>query len=140
MPGMIIKALPKTTYDFSTLTGANQTMVLTVARGIDVSAFREATALMRVHSINFNQSPSVKIDIFPEAPTSEDPSQDFIATTAVASSGTVALNSFTAPYLNIQPFSTPFGAFLRIKVTGTQGATASTTFNFAISIDIVAKS
>jgi hypothetical protein len=138
MPGTIIRALPKTTYDFSTLTQANQTMVLTVAKAIDVSAYREVNALVRIHSANFNNTPSFKVDFYPENPSPEDPSQDFIGNSLLTVNQ--AFSGLAVPYLNIQTIPTPYGGFLRIKLTGVQGGTASTTFNFAISIDINAKS
>ena len=139
MPGIVYRALHKMTYDFSTL-GNSQSVVYQAAKAIDVSAYREANLIVRVHSYNVSGSgTSITVNVYPEAPTDEDPATDFIGTSTVATTGTISQTN-TFPLLNVQGVSTPFGGWLRIKLTGTQGATASTTFSVTISIDIVAKS
>jgi hypothetical protein len=46
-----------------------------------------------------NQAPSYKVDVFAEAPTEEDPSIDFINTTAAASTGSVLPDTSMAKLL-----------------------------------------
>jgi hypothetical protein len=122
------------------MVAASQSQVLTVAKWINVSAYREATIVGRLHAMNFNQAPSYKVEVFAEAPTEEDPSIDFINSLTAATTNNVLLSSQTAPGIAIMNVNAPFGGFLRIKLTGIQGATASTIFNMTLSFDIIAKS
>jgi hypothetical protein len=94
MPGIVYRALPKTTYDFSA-TAASSTTTYIVVKGLDLSQFREGTLIVRVHSGSFTSgAPSVKVEVFPDAPTAEDPSVEFEAAAAVATTG--AITGFTA--------------------------------------------
>jgi hypothetical protein len=138
MPGVIYRVLSKTTYDFSTV-AVSSGFTLSVARAIDVSGYREATLLLRIHAVSFNNTPTVKLDALYEDPTQEDPAADFIGTVSLAGIS-VPLSGLTVPFLTAAPISTPFGGFLRIKLTGSQGTPASNPFSVTLSADIVAKS
>lgn len=142
MPGIVYRALPKTTYDFSLLTAGTQSSAIWVAKGLDVSQYREGTALIRIHGYTFlSNNPAIKVEVFAEAPTQEDPATDFIYASAACTTGTVSLSGLVAPNLNVLSIgSTPMGAYLRIKLTGTTGIALSTPFNVTLSVDIVAKS
>jgi hypothetical protein len=142
MPGIVYRALPKTTYDFAaTAVGATTTYV--VAKGIDVSQFREGTLVVRIHSGSqtggSGTAASVTVQAFADAPTAEDPALDFEAAAACATTG--AITAFTTTGLTLVNLTTPFGGSVRVKVSGTQrGTTVATTFLVTISVDIVAKS
>lgn len=142
MPGVIYRVLAKAPYDFSSVaTGASQTY--NIAKAIDVSAYREATAVIRLHAVSISASstPSISVVVLPEAPTAEDPALDFIYNPGTVT--TVVLSSAsTAPQLVETNVSTPFGGFLRVNVLGNQPSAANkaTTFQVTLSIDIVAKS
>ncbi len=141
MPGIVYRALVRTAYDWGNLS-INNSQVYTVAKNIDVSAYREATAIIRVHSLNITAAttPSVTVTVLPEGQTNEDPQLDFVA--SPASTTTIVLSNVAglAPLLNLTALTTPFGGYLRVKVSGNQGPAQSTTFQVTLSIDIVAKS
>ncbi len=141
MPGVIYRVLSKTTYDFGSVPLSSST-TYTVAKAIDVSAYREATALVRIHGLSINaNTPAINVSIQAEAPTSEDPANDFIAAGNVALTGSIVLSSaYSTPTLTLVSIATTFGGFLRVKVQGIQGGTASSTFLVTLSVDIVAKS
>ena len=143
MPGVIYRALSKTTYDFSSGTGMvnSSSALITVAKGVDVSAYREATLALRIHSIAAGASTaSIRVDVFPEAPTQEDPATDFIGPNTVATTTTIVVSSSLSPTLNLQPLSPNFGAALRVKLAANQPSVVLSTFLVTLSIDLVAKS
>jgi hypothetical protein len=81
----------------------------------------------------------VKVEVFSDAPTAEDPATDFEAASNCAT--TSAITAFTTASLTLASFSTPFGGSIRVKVSGTQyGTTAARVFKVTFSVDIVAKS
>jgi len=139
MPGVIYRVLPKTTFDFSSMNGNNQSLSYVVTRGIDVSAYMEATALFRVHSYSITHTPSLKIEFWPEVPTPEDPGLNSeFSGSGPTLAWTVALSGLSVPACNLVGTVTS-GFFLRLKVTGVQGATAGTLIA-TISADLVARS
>src|SRR5436309_61675 len=131
MPGKILKPVRKTLYDFSSLP-ANGTVNFTIAKNIDVSSFPNADIVLRTHSVNTvgSATPTIKLFIYTEAPSPEDPGQEFIFGNANSSSiGPVAVgSSVTGPLLNLATLTKPFGAFLRLVLQGLMGGTAATTF------------
>jgi hypothetical protein len=139
MPGVIYRAVPKTTYDFSSLPASSR-VSLWIAKAIDVSGYREAEMAIRVHAASISGAPSISLEAWPEGPTSEDPSQDFIGQNAFASSGTMTLSSSGPTFYGIVPLTPSFGSHLRIKLGANQPSSASTTFQISLSVDIVAKS
>ncbi len=139
MPGIVYRALPKTTYDFSA-TAASSTTTYIVVKGLDLSQYREGTLIVRIHSGSFTSgAPSVKAEVFADAPTAEDPATEFEGAAAVATTGAIT-NFNTTVSLTLVNLTTPFGSSVRVKVSGTQSATPATNFKVTFSIDIVGKS
>jgi hypothetical protein len=139
MPSVIYRALSKTTFNFNSLNGNNQTFGYTVARHLDVADFYEFSVIWRIHSVSITQTPSVKLEVWAEVPTEDDPGMNcetgFITTT------TVALSSLAVPYVIVQgkTANNYWGYSLRLKVFGIQGATAGNLV-VTLSADLVGKS
>lgn len=147
MPGTVIRAVPKTKYDFSSLP-ASASMAYFAAKGIDVSQYRYAEMIPRIHALNIvgaGSAPQLQFDVFPEAPTPEDPALEFYNTTINWATATFNLSPATvAPVvpgstIGINQTLLPLGGFLRIRVTATQSTTVATTFSVVLSVDIYAK-
>jgi hypothetical protein len=138
MPGVIYRILPKTTFTFSGLTGANQFMTYALTRNIDCSAYKEVTAIWRIHSYSISQTPSVKLEVWNELTTPEDPGMN--PEYSAVTSTTITLSGLTVPYLTLAGATLgALGSLMRVKVTGQQGATAGTLV-VTVSGDLVAKS
>ena len=129
MAGVVIQAVPKMCLP---TTAANDQHVL--ARSVDVSQFREITAVIRLH--NGASNPIFTVDMFAEALTEEDTLNDFFASTAVA---TVSLNlaAVTLPSVTELAATIPFGSAVRLRTTVT---TERPNSYVTLSIDVVAKS
>jgi hypothetical protein len=143
MPGVIYRALQKTTFDWSSIPASSSATKIDVAKALDVSAYREATLIVRIHSLTIvgaGSAPTLIVNAIPEAPTAEDPSLDFLDSTHQSSLTLNFTTSSTAPQLSEAYLSTPFGGWLRIQLNPTQSATVATTFRVTVSIDIDAKS
>jgi hypothetical protein len=146
MAGTLIPAVAKTKFDFSSLlAGANSSYF--IATGVEVSQYRYGELMPRIHALSIvgaGATPSITLDVFPEAPSPEDPGMEFYNASIplVNPALTFSLSpSSVAPILpasnvNIIP---PMGGFVRIRLKGTQGATQATTFWIVLSVDIAAK-
>jgi|SRR5581483_3884989 len=149
MSGTVIRALPKMFYDFynggNALANVGESVQIVLATGISVYEYREVDLVVRIHSFNVgNTAATFAVNAYPEVPTSEDPASDFWSSTPAVGTGTISFAGLTAPYLTLATlniFATPaWGAFLRLKLTATQSNPISNPFNFAMSIDVNAKS
>jgi len=85
-------------------------------------------------------TPQIQLYAYTEAPSSEDPAQEFIYPNANANSITVNLSSsFATPALYVVRLAQPFGGFLRLVLKGTMGNPAGT-FRVSTSVDVVCRS
>jgi hypothetical protein len=110
--GQIIPVISKREYDF----GTGDATVIAV-KAVAVTGFREGTLLVRVHSSSFGGSSKIDVIAKTTAPSSEEPSLDFVNATAVATA-TVNSSSGTAGTLVKAALSDDFGAYLQISVVG----------------------
>ncbi len=138
MSGVIYKAIPKTVYDLaSVIRGSPSSFV--AAHALDLTEYREATMLVRFHQYYANNSYSIQVTAYSVAPTDED-CFNFASATPVADTGAIAQTQAT-PYLYIQSFGLPFGAYVTLIVTLTQtGGSPATTGSAVLSVDVVGKS
>jgi hypothetical protein len=143
MPGTQYFAVRKTLYDFASLPGSGSAS-LVIARAVDVSQYALADMILRVHSVNLAGSAgtgSIQLLAYTEAPTTEDPGTEFVLGSANANSISINLTtSYTTPTVNYISLATPFGAYLRLVLKGTQPSSAFTTFQVTISADLIPKS
>ena len=133
--GMIYRAVPKQTPDFTGLAATSSTTVL-LAKGLDVSNFREVAVICRLHAATWPTGASVTISARYDAPTSED-TADFTSGDMGAMTFTQGTN--TAPALKVFTVTSGFSAFIRIYVKGTTGS-ATGTFQPTLSVDVNARS
>lgn len=141
MSGMIIQALPRTDFDFSSLAVSVVTGKVPLATGVDLSQYPEATLILRIHTITMTNGAKFDIFVHPSAPTAEDPGATFRATTSALSVSSITVTTgATAPTLIEQAFAANIGGMVDVMLQVTQSNPVSNPFRFAISIDIAAKS
>lgn len=144
MPGGVIRALPKTKYNFASLIASSGVEVV-VAKGLDVSAYREATLLCRMHEKDIGGGAGnwkVEMIVRADAPTTEDPGAEWTPTPA-ADLATVTIDSSSSAYNSFQldSVNTPFGGWLKLIIKPTQSSgSAETTFQIVLSADLIVKS
>ena len=136
MPGMIVRLVSKQKFDFSQL-AINQTQDVVAAKAVDISSYREGTVLIRLHASTMAASQILRVVAKLEAPTSEDPSTDFIAASETVSSDII--NTTAAGTLVALALPANAGAWLRVLVRGIMPASVAT-FNATLSIDLSLKS
>ncbi len=144
MSGRIIRVLEKTDFDWGGNTIAANTVVNAAAMvvGIDVSASRETVVLVRGHSMTgAGTGYGLKISVYADAPTSEDPGVIFRDTgiplinaanlgtpgPAPAATGTLYRGVVTNP-----------GGWITIVITANQGNAAGL-LKGTLSIDVSLK-
>lgn len=143
MPSILYRVIPK-----QVVPALNGGGSLWIAKGIDITGLREATALLRVHqgtNVPGATNNGLQALVFPDAPTPED-ATDFLPNAATALITLPTTNTFINGGAQIGTFfwqainSAAFPqlpAFLRVQLVW---GTGTTTGQAVISMDIVAKS
>jgi hypothetical protein len=123
----------KRPFNFDQLT-AGQSESQVAVKAIDVSAYREGMLVVRAHTRDIvNASSIIEVQAFVTAPSSEDPSVDWVASAALATA--TITNGSTAFFITANLAN--MGGFLRIVVKGTRISSGNCNAN--ISIDLVLK-
>jgi len=141
MAGTVIRVIPKRTLDFTAVSsGSGQAQEIVLAQGIDVSAWREVSLMVRTHANSFSGAIG-QIDIYAylEGRTQEDPGILF-ATTAPL--GTVTISSGTAAgSYSVNTLGGNVGALVKIAAKGTRtNSTGANAIKADVSIDLSCKS
>lgn len=141
MAGTVLRVIPKRSLDFTAVSsGAGQAEEFVLAQGIDISAWRETSMMIRTHATSFSGNIG-QIDIYAylEGRTSEDPGILFATTTPL---GVVTINSSTvAPAYVVTALPANAGAMLKIAAKGTRTSSiAGNLIRADISIDLSLKS
>jgi hypothetical protein len=139
MPAEIVRLLPRQKFDFAAISGKTSVDMVVVSH-VDVSAFMEATLLVRVHEQNIVADGTIKLWVQPEAPTTEEPGTDF----AVDGSEVVDFGEFNAGDLAVVSLGTNLGGWVRFRLVGSGDYNPppdpETPFNVTFSMDLVLKS
>lgn len=142
MPGRSYRVLPLTVVDIgNTILTASTSANWYVQRALDLSQFREATLLVRVHQFYSNvgsNGPYVTVIVQAAGQTIED-DLSFVGGSNIATSGAI-LSTNSTPYLFAQTFTTPFGGMVQVNVQASQGSSLASSAAATLSIDVVAKS
>ena len=139
MSGAAIEVISRTKYNFDNIP-IGATFSMPIARYVDISRFREATLLVRVHtkSILATGSPSIAVAAYADVPSSDDPSQDFLST-AVLGTNTSITSATTAPSVQLQALPASAGAMISIWLVVLQG-TSVAALQTTISVEVSEKS
>jgi hypothetical protein len=141
MAGNVLRIMPKRSLDFTSVSsGTGQAEEIILAQGIDISAWREASLMVRTHATTFSGNIG-EIDVYAymEGRTSEDPGILF-ATTAPL--GMVQITSSTvAPAFSVTSLGSNLGSMIKIAAKGTRTSSNGSNFIKAdVSIDLSLKS
>lgn len=129
MSGTRMPIISKRAFNFD-----NGSATVVAVKAVDVTNWREGTLLVRVHESGVASSSTLKVEAYITAPSQEEPSVDFVGTTAKA---TCTLDSSSsAGDLEVAALSDDFGAYLQINVVGTQ---SGGNCNATISAELVLK-
>jgi hypothetical protein len=136
---MVMQVVPKRFIDFNELTsGSTQDIVL--AQGIDISQWREASLMMRVH-VNDVTTTVGTILIFAqtEGRTAEDPGVLFYSSSQQL--GTLTINNtITAPYYVVNGLGANIGSMIRVVARGNRTVTGTQFLDATVSVDLSLKS
>lgn len=81
MSGMVLRLLPRSKFDFALTLPAVGSFIIPIAQDVDLSGWREATLLVRVHgAVTMPASCKLNVIAKTSAPTDEDPAVFFQAT------------------------------------------------------------
>src|SRR5690349_14463142 len=109
MAGSRIQVLPRTTFNYTAVQGGQSSPLVILTKNLDVSSYREAVLLVRVHTYTISQ-PGAKITVAatPTAQTTEDPTALFVLDSAGISKVDIT-NALAATALLTLPIPSPFG-------------------------------
>lgn len=133
MAGTSIPLWNKKSFNFNNLTaGTTETHV--AVKAVASEKYREALLIIRAHTRDIvNASSKIEVIAFTTAPSPEDPSVDFVSTTA---SGTATIaNGSTSVVATVALAN--FGGFLRFNVMGTRVTSGNCTAD--LSAELVLK-
>jgi hypothetical protein len=135
MPGVLMRLIPK-----QTMLVYPAAMTVLVVKAIDISQYKEATLLIRVHSGGNSNGASLTFNVYVDDPTTEDPATDFYATGSLLANPTLtgfSTVSLTVAALGPGGTGANTGGLLRLHVVA-GGAGSQTTA--VISVDLSLKS
>lgn len=142
MSGININVVPRTLYKFDSVIANSTVFSFPIARYIDVSRYREVNGVLRVHtrSLLGTGTPKITVSLLPDAPTAQDPAQDFIGLTNQQGSGAAfdIVNATAAPSA-VLLLPTAIGPMLSVWLSVTAG-TSTAALQATISVDINMKS
>lgn len=136
MTGTLIPILGKTDFNF-TSTAAGTMAEIPLVQNIDVSGYRDAMLLVRVHALSIaNGASTLALRLRRVAPTEEDPAQFFrdLSTAWTVTAG----NSDSAPRVLAATVGPNTGGWLSLFLVVTQGS-AGTTLTATLSADLSLK-
>lgn len=139
MSGMTVPVIGMTPFNFTGV-AANSGASVILAQNIDVTAFTEATVLVRVHAIGITAASQAEIavSVYGVLPSPQDPATYFRTSSALA---TVTLDDGNAAGdLVVGTISAPLGAFLTITVGGTMSSPVAASLTATLSVDLSLKS
>jgi hypothetical protein len=121
MAGTVIVLWNKRSFNFNNvIAGSSESHV--AVKALAVERYREAQLIVRAHTRTIDDTNSmIQIVAQTTAPTAEDPSIDFVSTTA---SGTATIASGSTTVVATANLSN-FGGFLRFNVIGTRTTSGS---------------
>lgn len=144
MSSLIVRVLPRTQFDWSSLASGSFDFV--VAKGIDIAQGTSVVLVTRLHAITVSGGSgnwTVNVTAKGDAPTPEDPSNewnDAIGNYAQQVISTAAGSIKAAGDIGRIAFATPIGGHSKLVITPTQSSpTKEATFKFTISADYVIK-
>lgn len=140
MAGIVEEIIPRTKYDFVKL-ALNEPMEIVLVRAKDVSAFIEATILLRIHERNFPTGGSIDFIARAIAPSRDSPTQDFVYLPAaeLAKIPVTTAAPTAVPGMLLKAVTVNFGSHLQFVLKATQVGSAPTDYNLTISADLVLK-
>jgi hypothetical protein len=121
MAGLLVPLFSMRRFEFNGLT-VSTTADLVIVRAYPVFAYREATVLVKVHSLALGGGASIAVLAVEASPTEDAPGVDFTASSVVFSA---SVTTASTPLLIDASNSTEFGGHLQILVRGTRGSSGS---------------
>ena len=113
MPGQNIPILSKREYNFTNGSGT-----VIVAKAVPVAQWTQGSLGVRVHAASFTGNSKIEVVVKTTAPSPEEPSVDFIDTTAAIATATVDSGNSVGD-LERSALADDFGGFVQITVVGT---------------------
>lgn len=137
MSGTIIRVLPKTDYEYTSLGASASPGISTIARRIDTSKFREAILLVRLHaSTSWANGATVFCYWSLDSYTEEDPGATWANSPANTNLLSFVQGADAPPAAKSAAIVSPFGPLISIQLKFTQGTVGSIAFKPTISIDL----
>jgi hypothetical protein len=135
--GFFVPVLSKTDFSFDgRASGTQQAVKLAV--GIDTVPWVSGVLVVRLHTKNtWSATATMSVQVANVSLVPEDPSVLFASTSALATASFT--NASTAPSLNVQTIPSGFAAMVQVALTWDQGATAGTSQQFSISLDLIGR-
>ncbi|MFV8751855.1 hypothetical protein ACNOYE_15020 [Nannocystaceae bacterium ST9] len=126
MAGTIIPLFPRRVFTYTSVAGASNVETILI-KAIDATQYTSGTLVVRVHT-NTTIGTGATLDVLVKAtaPTAEDPVNDFVDATALATASVTNTVASNKPALVLATLTAGFPAMLQISIKATQPASAQT--------------
>ena len=108
-----------------------------MVKSLEVTEYRQAVLLVRVHAITITGSPSLVVRAYVTAPTPLDPSADFVHTGFWLASASIV--GASAGDLVRAPLGGNVGAHVRVTISATQNASMPETIQARLSAGLLVR-
>lgn len=135
MAGTVIPLWTARDFDYSSI-GIGSTEEHTLVKALDLSPYRDARLLVRVHTINVTAGTLV-VRAYRTSPTPEHPSADFLD--AASPLATASIQSAAVGDLVRQSLSASHGAFVRFTIRATQPGETQETIEARLSAGVAVR-
>jgi len=136
MAGKVIRLVAQRLLDFTDL-GSTSEIAFVLAQGIDVSAWTDATLVVRLLEQTITATTGlIKIFAQPEGRTSDDPRVQFVSSLSL---GTVTITTTSAPQVFLEPLGPNLGSAIRVVISGNKGS-GSGSAGVLLNVDLSLKS
>ncbi len=139
MSGQTIRLVELTKYDFSNVAAGSEDGFY-IAQHVDVSQWKAATLMIRLHSASVGQSgANFKIKAFADGYTTEDPALAFTSAPQLASVTISQTNASNAPYyVTSELTGGDMAALITVLISGEQDTNQDDLYGY-FSIDLALK-
>ena len=133
--GGLVRIIPK--IEYALYPADNETETIILAKYVDTTLWVSGLVLVRVHEVTLSGSQSFAVTVQNTSFAEEEPSSDFVHTSAVA---TAAMDSATAPPTLLRAaLSAPIGPQVRVILTAAQKESSGTAMSCTIGVDLVGR-
>lgn len=134
--GYVVPVIPKTDMNINANAGGANSVVVTLAQGIDSTAWVSGVLVVRYHTRGTFTATNATVTVDNCSIVDDDPSVIFATGTPISTS-TAFTSASPVPFLSVTALSAPIGPQLRVLLNVNQGTVGNNIFS--LSVDLIGR-